>query len=108
SAAALRDGLARHWGHAPAVVISDSFGRPWRHGVTNVAIGASGFPALHDRRGEQDRDGRTLEVTQVALGDLVAGAASLAGGEGAEGVPAVLVSGLRWEAPDRPASALVR
>lgn len=108
SAAALRAGLAARLGRAPAVVISDSFGRPWRNGVVNVAIGAAGLPALVDRRGEADRDGRRLEVTQIALGDLVACAAGLAMGEGAEGVPAVLVRGLRWSAPDAPAAAIVR
>jgi coenzyme F420-0:L-glutamate ligase/coenzyme F420-1:gamma-L-glutamate ligase len=100
--------LREYWPEPPAVLISDSFGRPWRLGVTNVAIGASGLPALVDRRGETDRDGRRLEVTQVALGDMIASAGGLVTGEGAESVPAVLVRGLRWAAEDRPASALVR
>jgi coenzyme F420-0:L-glutamate ligase/coenzyme F420-1:gamma-L-glutamate ligase len=108
SAERLRAGLARRWPAPPAIVISDSFGRPWRMGVVNVAIGASGLPALIDRRGERDRDGRLLEVTQVAFADMVASAAGLATGEGAEGVPAALVRGLDWSAPDAPASALVR
>src|SRR3546814_11806828 len=64
--------------------------------VTCVAIGASGMPSLVDRRGDVDRDGRTLEVTQIALGDMIATAAGLATGEGAEGVPAALVRGLSW------------
>ncbi|HET8612765.1 MAG TPA: coenzyme F420-0:L-glutamate ligase [Sphingomonas sp.] len=108
SAQAIRAGLATRWHPAPAVLISDSFGRPWRMGVTNVAIGASGLPSLVDRRGDLDRDGRSLEVTQVALGDMLASAAGLAMGEGAEGVPAVLVRGVSWREPDAPASALVR
>jgi coenzyme F420-0:L-glutamate ligase/coenzyme F420-1:gamma-L-glutamate ligase len=108
SAARLRKAFAARWAMPPAVVISDSFGRPWRLGVVNVALGASGFPALADRRGEPDRDGRPLEVTQVALGDMVASAAGLAMGEGAEGVPAVLVRGFAWSAPDAPAAALIR
>ncbi len=108
SAAGLRTALGRRWRSPPAVVISDSFGRPWRHGVVNVAIGASGLPALVDRRGETDRDGRKLQVTQVALGDMIATAAGLATGEGAEGLPAALVRGLVWSAPAAPASALVR
>jgi coenzyme F420-0:L-glutamate ligase/coenzyme F420-1:gamma-L-glutamate ligase len=91
-----------------AVVISDSFGRPWRHGVVNVALGASGMPALVDRRGERDRDGRVLEVTQIALADMVASAAGLVMGEGAESVPAALVRGVDWAAVESPASALVR
>jgi len=108
SAERLRTALAAHGGEAPAIVISDSFGRPWRNGVVNVAIGAAGLPALIDRRGELDRDGRRLEVTQVALGDMVASAAGLSTGEGAEGVPAALVRGLVWDAPDAAAAALVR
>jgi coenzyme F420-0:L-glutamate ligase/coenzyme F420-1:gamma-L-glutamate ligase len=108
SAERIRAALAMRWSAAPAVVISDSFGRPWRYGVVNVAIGTAGLPALVDRRGELDRDGRRLEVTQVALGDMVASAAGLATGEGAEGVPAALVRGLVWDAPNTPASALVR
>jgi coenzyme F420-0:L-glutamate ligase/coenzyme F420-1:gamma-L-glutamate ligase len=66
------------------VVISDSFGRPWRYGMVNVALGASGFPSLTDKRGEPDRDGRSLEVTQIAFADMIASAAGLAMGEGAE------------------------
>lgn len=108
SAEAIRAGLATRFDPVPAVLISDSFGRPWRMGVVNVAIGAAGLPSLIDRRGELDRDGRPLEVTQVALGDMLASAAGLAMGEGAEGVPAVLVRGVPWSGPDAPASALVR
>ena len=108
SAQRLRLALREYWPEPPAVLISDSFGRPWRLGVTNVAIGASGLPALVDRRGETDRDGRKLEVTQVALGDMIASAGGLVTGEGAESVPAVLVRGLKWAAEDRPASTLVR
>jgi coenzyme F420-0:L-glutamate ligase/coenzyme F420-1:gamma-L-glutamate ligase len=91
-----------------AIVISDSFGRPWRYGVTGVAIGAAGLPSLVDRRGDLDRDGRTLEVTQIALADMIATAAMLATGEGAESVPAALVRGAAWPAGSSPASALVR
>jgi len=108
SADRLRDGLAVRFGRTPAVLVSDSFGRPWRHGVVCVAIGVSGLPSLVDKRGEQDRDGRPLEVTQVALGDMIATAAGLATGEGAEGVPAALVRGVGWSAGSSPASALVR
>jgi coenzyme F420-0:L-glutamate ligase/coenzyme F420-1:gamma-L-glutamate ligase len=108
SAARLRAALGARFGVAPAVVISDSFGRPWRIGVVNVAIGAAGFPTILDRRGETDRDGRVLAVTQVALGDMVATAAGLMTGEGAEGVPAALVRGLNWSGPEAPASAVLR
>ena len=90
------------------VIISDSFGRPWRHGVTNVAIGCAGLPALDDQRGQPDRDGRDMRVTQVAYGDLIASAAGLAMGEGAQGVPAVILRGLQLPGGDSPASALIR
>ena len=93
---------------APAVIISDSFGRPWRVGVTNVAIGAAGLPALLDLRGEPDRDGRLMQVTQIALGDQIACAAGLVMGEGGEGIPAVVVRGFAWTADDRPAADLIR
>lgn len=102
SAAALAEALGL------AVVISDSFGRPWRMGVVAVAIGAAGLPALIDRRGERDRDGRILEVTQIALADMVATAANLATGEGAEGIPAALVRGYAFSGDARPAADLVR
>jgi coenzyme F420-0:L-glutamate ligase/coenzyme F420-1:gamma-L-glutamate ligase len=108
SAARLRTALAALLPAVPGIVISDSFGRPWRTGVINVALGVSGMPALIDRRGEIDRDGRTLEVTQVALGDLAASAAGLLMGEGAEGVPAVLIRGLALPGETNPAAALVR
>jgi coenzyme F420-0:L-glutamate ligase/coenzyme F420-1:gamma-L-glutamate ligase len=109
SAAALLAGLRGRGIEISGVVISDSFGRPWRYGVVNVAIGAAGFPALSDQRGLPDRDGRPLEVTQIAYGDMVASAAGLAMGEGKESVPAVLVRGLALPAAGAaPASALVR
>lgn len=108
SAGRLRSELRAYWSEPPAVVISDSFGRPWRLGVVSVAVGVSGLPALIDRRGDLDRNGRRLEVTQVALGDLIACAGGLLTGEGAEGIPAVFIRGLQWTAGDRPATALVR
>lgn len=108
SAAALREGIAARTGISLGVLLSDSFGRPWRYGVVNVAVGVAGLPALIDRRGDIDRDGRVLQVTQIAYGDLIASAAGLAMGEGAEGIPAALVRGCMVEAPDNPASALVR
>jgi coenzyme F420-0:L-glutamate ligase/coenzyme F420-1:gamma-L-glutamate ligase len=108
SAARLHSALAALLGVGPAVVVSDSFGRPWRKGVTNVALGAAGLPALVDRRGEIDRNGRKLEVTEVAFADLIASAAGLVMGEGSEGVPAALLTGLNWSAAPRPADSLLR
>jgi coenzyme F420-0:L-glutamate ligase / coenzyme F420-1:gamma-L-glutamate ligase len=90
------------------VIISDSFGRPWRRGVVNVALGAAGLPSLIDRRGEQDRYGRPLQMTEVGFADAIAAGAALTMGEAAEGVPVVHVRGLHWAAPDRPAAALLR
>ena len=81
-------------GSSPAVVITDTFGRPWRQGVCGTAIGASGIVTLLDRRGERDRFGRKLKVTQVAIADGIAAAATLLMGEGGEGRPVVLARGL--------------
>ena len=90
------------------VVISDSFGRPWRLGVVAVGIGAAGLPAIDDRRGLLDRDGRALEVTQIAVADLLASAAALVMGEGGEGIPAVIVRGYSVAGAARPAAHLTR
>ncbi len=110
TAARLRAGLMRDAlvSNAPAVIVSDSFGRPWRVGVTNVAIGAAGFPALVDQRGAPDRGGRPMAVTQIALADLAASAAGLIMGEADEGVPAAIVRGLAWNGANRPAADLIR
>ena len=108
SAAALRAALAQRAGSACGLIISDSFGRPWRRGVVNVAIAAAGVTALLDRRGEPDRAGRALEVTEVALADALAAAAGLVLGEAAEGTPAVLVRGFQCTAAVNPATALIR
>jgi coenzyme F420-0:L-glutamate ligase/coenzyme F420-1:gamma-L-glutamate ligase len=108
SATSLRDALRARSGVEVSVVITDSFGRPWRLGTTNVAIGAAGIPALWDRRGERDRTGRALESTLVAWADAIAAAAGLLMGEAAEGVPAVLVRGLACPAAANPARSLVR
>jgi coenzyme F420-0:L-glutamate ligase / coenzyme F420-1:gamma-L-glutamate ligase len=108
SAAALREGLARRCGLAPGLIISDSFGRAWRRGVVNIALAAAGVPSLLNRRGERDRTGRRLEVTEVAVADALAAAAGLLMGEAAESTPAVVVRGFKSEAPENPASALIR
>lgn len=108
SASRLGKALAAHLGKDIAIVISDSFGRPWRYGTVNVAIGASGLPALVDCRGEADRDGRCLQVAQLALADMIASAAGMVMGEGAEGLPVALVRGCDLAGASLPASALVR
>lgn len=108
SAADLASALSARLGWSLPVVVSDSFGRPWRMGVVNVAIGAAGLAAIDDQRGRLDRDGRVLEVTQVAVADMVASAAGLAMGEGAQGVPVALVRGVTWRPGEGGAGALLR
>lgn len=106
SARALRDGLAAALGVAPGVIISDSFGRPWRMGIVNVAIGVAGISPLSDLRGDPDAEGRPMRATIIATADQIASAADLAGGKVA-GRPVVLVRGLSVAASDAGASALV-
>ncbi|MGH3021111.1 MAG: coenzyme F420-0:L-glutamate ligase, partial [Gaiellaceae bacterium] len=77
SAAALRDALAARLGVAPAVIVSDSFGRAWRQGTTDVAIGVAGMRPLLDLRGTRDARGYELRTTMVAVADELAGAAEL-------------------------------
>jgi coenzyme F420-0:L-glutamate ligase/coenzyme F420-1:gamma-L-glutamate ligase len=108
SARRLRDELQRACRAELGVVINDSFGRAWRNGVTGVAIGAAGVPALVDLRGGGDRDGRTLQVTQVAAADEIAAAASLIMGQAGEGLPAVLARGFPYPLREGAASELVR
>lgn len=93
SAAALREELRRRTGADVGVVVTDTFGRPWRTGQTDVALGASGVTVLRDERGGNDLDGRPLDVTLAAVADEVAGAADLVRTKGS-GAPFVLVRGL--------------
>ena len=96
SARALRSGLAARWGlgldEAPAIVISDSFGRPWRWGIVDVALGVSGFRPLDDQRGQPDTSGRVMRSTIVAVADEIASAAELAAGKTSHR-PLVLIRG---------------
>jgi len=108
SARALHEQLRAATGKHVAVVINDSFGRPWRKGVVGVALGAAGLPALIDKRGQPDLFGRALLVTEIGFADEIAAAASLVMGQADEAVPMVLVRGLSWSAPEAPAAALVR
>ena len=94
SARSLRAAVERASGVAPvAVVIADSFGRPWRVGQTDVAIGCAGLEPLDDWRGREDRDGRRLAGTAIAIADQVAGAADLVRDK-ASGIPVAVVRGL--------------
>lgn len=93
SAAALRTAVRERVGADVGVVVTDTFGRPWRLGQTDVALGVAGITALRDDRGAPDRSGRPLEVTQVAVADQVAAAADLVRGK-ADGTPFVLLRGV--------------
>jgi coenzyme F420-0:L-glutamate ligase/coenzyme F420-1:gamma-L-glutamate ligase len=104
----LKDRLDVAFSVSIGVIVNDSFGRPWRNGVVGVALGAAGVPALVDRVGTPDLFGRKLKVTEIAFADEVASGASILMGQAAEGCPAVLVRGLHWDAPARPAAALIR
>ena len=111
SARALRGAIRELTGVAPAIVIADSFGRAWRVGQCDVAIGIAGLAPVEDWRGRPDAAGRTLDATIIAIADEAAAAADLARAGKASGEPAVLVRGLERHvsAGDGPgAAALVR
>jgi coenzyme F420-0:L-glutamate ligase / coenzyme F420-1:gamma-L-glutamate ligase len=93
SARQLRERLAELLGVRPAVVISDSFGRPWRFGIVDVALGIAGFKPLDDQRGRPDSDGRVMQSTIVAVADEICSAAELAAGKTSR-QPVVLVRGI--------------
>ena len=108
SARDLMTALRQRFGASLCVIINDSFGRAWRNGIIGTAIGAAGVPALIDLVGQEDLFKRPLQVSEHAFADEVSSAASLLMGQADEGVPAVLVRGLTWAAPEVPAAALVR
>lgn len=93
SAKHIRDALRARHGVETAVIISDTFGRPWRMGLTDVAIGVSGIAAVVDLKDTRDATGRILQVTEVAVADEIAAAAELVMGKSA-GIPAAIVRGL--------------
>ncbi|MEJ5254697.1 MAG: coenzyme F420-0:L-glutamate ligase [Acidimicrobiales bacterium] len=97
SARRIRDGLRGKAGVEVAVIVSDTFGRAWRRGVTDVAIGCAGIAAIVDLRGSADTFGRELQVTEVAVADELASAAELVMGKAA-GIPVAVVRGVdrRW------------
>ena len=102
-AAALRKRTGKHI----AIIISDTFGRPWRLGLTNVAIGAAGVPVLLDLRGTPDRHGRPLTATILAVADELAAAAGLLMGK-SEGSPVILIRGYRFKTVSDPAARIIR
>jgi coenzyme F420-0:L-glutamate ligase/coenzyme F420-1:gamma-L-glutamate ligase len=107
SAHRIRAKLERHFGVELAVIISDTFGRPWRRGLTDIAIGISGLIAVLDLKGTKDWSGRELDVTEVAVADELAAASDLVMGK-ADGIPAALVRGYEGPRGDGRAADLVR
>jgi coenzyme F420-0:L-glutamate ligase/coenzyme F420-1:gamma-L-glutamate ligase len=107
SARTIRAGLRERLGVDVAVIVSDTMGRPWRLGQTDVAIGAAGIGAVRDYRGETDAHGNRLEVTQIAVVDELAAAADLVKGK-AERVPAAVIRGFRTASVGEGARTLVR
>jgi len=103
SAELLKEELEQATGLDLAIIINDSFGRPWRLGTTSVCIGCAGIVSLFDQRGDSDLFDQELLVTQVAVGDEVATAASVLMGQAGEARPLVLVRGLDF--PREPAAA---
>lgn len=93
SARRIRDGIRAQTGAEVAVIVSDTFGRPWRRGLTDVAIGCAGIQAIVDLRGTEDSRGRELQVTEVCVVDELAAAAELVMGK-ATGVAAAIVRGV--------------
>jgi coenzyme F420-0:L-glutamate ligase/coenzyme F420-1:gamma-L-glutamate ligase len=106
SARGIRAGINERTGASPAVIISDSFGRPWRNGIVNVAVGSAGIEALVDLRGQPDVAGREMKATVIAVADEIASAADLVGGK-VEQRPVVVVRGYPWRPSDAGASVLV-
>ncbi len=91
-----------------AVIITDTCGRPFRTGVTGVCIGSSGIEPLSDKRGEKDLFGKELKITKIATLDNIACAANLIMGEANEGIPVVVVRGLKYEKSEKGSKDLIR
>lgn len=107
SAAALRDGLRERLGITVGVVVTDTMGRAWRNGQTDVAIGAAGLTVLHGYEGSRDRHGNELIVTEIAVADEIAAAADLVKGKLAD-IPVAVVRGLSLQDNGSNAGDLVR
>jgi len=107
SAATIKSRLENFSGCTIAVIISDTFGRPWRRGLTDVAIGVAGMAPIQDLRGTTDMHGRVLEVSEIAIVDEIASAADLAMGK-STGIPAAIVRGVTWVPTSGRAAELVR
>ncbi|MHA2223805.1 MAG: coenzyme F420-0:L-glutamate ligase [Candidatus Hodarchaeales archaeon] len=108
SARKIRDKIQENYGVKVAVIISDTFGRPFRIGTTNIAIGIAGINPIDDLRGKKDLFGYELRSTIVALADEVATAAGLTMGQADEGTPVIIVRGLNYSSSDASALDLIR
>ena len=107
SAQSIRSGIENQSGEDIPVIISDTFGRPWREGAVNVAIGAAGINPLRDYRDQEDAYGQMMRTTVIAVADELAGAAELVTGK-VDGVPVALIKGYSYEGSNTGAQALVR
>jgi len=106
SAARLRAGLEQHTGKSLGVIVTDTFGRAWRFGIANVAIGAAGIEVLRDLSGQHDPVGYELHSTVIAVADEIAAAAELVMGK-TERVPVAVVRGLDAAGEDRAADLVL-
>ncbi len=107
SAHRIRERIRARSGIDLAVIVSDTFGRPWRRGLADVAIGISGIQAVADMQGQLDWVGRELEVTEIAVADELASAADLVMGK-SSGIPAALITGYDAPLGNGRASDLIR
>ena len=107
SARRIRSSLEEAFGVRLAVIVSDTFGRPWREGLVNVALGVSGIAPLIDYRGQRDSHGNALKVTVIAIADELASAAELVMKKSL-GIPAAIVRGFDYEASDASGRELIR
>ncbi len=107
SARVLRENLNRLFDKHLGVIVSDTFGRAWREGLVNVALGVAGMPALIDYRGQRDANGKLLHATMIATADEIASAAELVMGK-SDRIPVVIVRGLNVDRPGGTGQDLVR
>lgn len=107
SAHQIRGSLEQAFGVAVAVIVSDTFGRPWREGLVNVALGVSGIAPLIDYRGQEDSHGRAMKVTVMAIADEIASAAELVMKK-SSGIPVAIVRGFDYSASEASGRELVR
>ena len=108
SAQQLQKELSKFLRKKVGIIINDSSGRAWRNGIVGIAIGCSGVSVLSDLRGQKDLYGKTLEVTEVGIADELASSASILMGQSNEGLPVVIIQGLKLSNDKRGSKALLR